>query len=105
MNTKLTSIEEGLKKIEAFDLQIRQYLEDQSYGEIVKIMPRRMAVISQMNLLKEKYGISVEDKKQLDEIFSGAQSLQKVILEKKNKISNRLKKHKTTIIQNKKLRY
>ncbi|MDA0773043.1 MAG: hypothetical protein O3C63_08890 [Cyanobacteria bacterium] len=105
MNEKLKTISQALTKIEELDEQIRQHLEKQDYGEIIKIMPVRMSIICQINKLKEKNGISIEDKKQLDELFNGAKDIQKTILSKKDKIGERLKKRKTVVSQNKKLRY
>ncbi len=105
MNEKLTTISQGLTKIEELDQQIRQHLEKQDYGEIIKIMPVRMSIICQMNKLREEKGISAEETKELDELFNGAKDIQKTIVSTKNKIGERLKKRKTVVSQNKKLRY
>ena len=64
-----------------------------------------MSIICQINKLREKNGISNEDKKQLNELFNGAKDIQKTIVSKKDKIGERLKKRKTVVSQNKKLRY
>ncbi|MDD9899085.1 MAG: hypothetical protein OXU45_08830 [Candidatus Melainabacteria bacterium] len=105
MNEKFETIGQGLDRIQVIDAEISELLEAQEYGKIVEMMPKRMSVICQMTQIREADGITEEEQKRLDKIFSGAHSIQQKITEKKDNISGRLKKHKTIKSQNKRLRY
>lgn len=96
---------EGLDQIEIIDKQISKFLQAEDYGAIINILKDRLIVISQMNIIKDTEGISQNIEKRIQEIFEGGNNVQKAVQEKKNKIGELLKKRRTIVTQNKKLRY
>lgn len=101
----IKTMDEGLDEVEIIDKQISEFLQNENYGAIIEILKDRLTVISQMNIIKEKEGISPKIERRIQEVFEGGNNIQKAVLEKKNKIGELLKKHKTIVTQNKKLRY
>ena len=98
-------MDEGLDQVEMIDKQISEYLEKEDYGSIIEILKDRLNVISQMNVIKEKEGLTHNIEKRIQEVFDGGNNIQKKIQERKNKIGELLNKHRTIVTQNKKLRY
>ncbi len=105
MFKKVQTIQEGLDTIESIDQKIKTLLDKEDYGSIIEILKDRLTVISQMNILKEQNGLSDKDTKRINEVFDGANNIQKQVQEKKNKISERLNKRRTIVSQTKKIRY
>lgn len=98
-------MDEGLDQVEIIDKQISEFLQKEDYGSIIEILKDRLVVISQMNVIKEREGLSPKVERRIQEVFEGGNNVQKVIQEKKNKIGELLKKRRTIVTQNKKLRY
>jgi hypothetical protein len=101
----IKTMDEGLDQVEMIDKQISEFLEKEDYGSIIAILKDRLTVISQMNIIKEKDGLSLNTEKRIKEIFDGGNNIQKKVQERKNKIGELLKKRRTIVTQNKKLRY
>jgi hypothetical protein len=105
MQKLIKTMDEGLDQVEIIDKQISEFLEKEDYGSIIGILKDRLVVISQMNLIKEKGGISPKVERRIQEVFEGGNNVQKAIQEKKNKIGELLKKRRMIVTQNKKIRY
>ncbi len=80
---------------EAIDKKISTLLDDNSYAEVLKALKNRLVVISQITLLKEKFGGIPEGlRSRFESVFSNAGSIQVKIKEKQTKLSARLDKFK-----------
>lgn len=102
---KISDIEEGLDLIEDIDGEISIFLDKNEYGNIIEILKKRLTVISEINRLKDAEGIPERLKSRFKHIFSDENQIQKKVEEKKNKIQERLKKHKNTKTKNKAFGY
>ncbi len=105
MQKVVETMDEGLDQVELIDKRISEFLEKEDYGSIIEILKDRLTVISQMNIIKEKEGLSLNIEKRIKEVFDGGNNIQKKVQERKNKIGELLKKRRTIVTQNKKLRY
>ncbi len=105
MQKVITTMDEGLDQVELIDKRISEFLEKEDYGSIIEILKDRLIVISQMNIIKEKEGLSFNIEKRIKQIFDGGNNIQQQVQERKNKIGELLKKRRTIVTQNKKLRY
>ncbi len=105
MQKVVKTMDEGLDQVEMIDKQISAFLDKEDYGSIIEILKDRLTVISQMNIIKEKEGLSLNIEKRIQEVFDGGNNIQKKVQERKNKIGELLKKRRTIVTQNKKLRY
>ncbi|MEY3369457.1 MAG: hypothetical protein RLZZ361_127 [Cyanobacteriota bacterium] len=92
---KFDNIEAGLIEIENIDRKIVGHLDREDYSKIIEELKNRLIVISQITQLKQKNTVLSEAiSKKFEQIFSDTSLIQLKILEKKSKISERLKKYK-----------
>lgn len=110
MITKLTSINDGIKMLEAIDQELLKMLaeadiDDEGYEFIDKKLNERKIIISEINKLKDTEPILDESVEKIRNICEKTGELLGVVAQKKGKISERLGARKKNLARNRHFAY
>ncbi len=106
MIKKMNNFKEALDAIEELDQEIKELLKhDDQYAQIMKLMQKRLVIISEIMRLKDNNEVSQEITERIKKIFDSVDSVQEIVKKKRDKVKARLDKNKRLEIKNKKMNY
>lgn len=103
---KIKNYDEALDAIEIIDEELSNSLSSSDkYGEMMKLMEKRLVYISEILRLKDNSEPSELIKTRIKKIFDSANSIQEKVRNKRDKIKARLDKNQKLEIRNKNINY